>query len=207
MGQVHKQKIAAANVRGQIRRWEDPAKRAAATLGIARCWSTGARAAERVVWTSEMDDLLRNLYQNNKFCWLRSEGARRIGVGEGTLRKRLKSLGLSKVSSRKGRRAAPLAQPMSELETLYIWLKVKKRPRGRPRTNGSLTSFYNYAMRRQTSGLPTVAQWKRDPEAATPSCPCCSAPLGIRGAWMNTSGMDEWECDGCGRNGVNEHGR
>jgi ribosomal protein L37AE/L43A len=54
--------------------------------------------------------------------------------------------------------------------------------------------------------LPTVAQLKLDPDAATPDCPACHQPLGIREAWMNTSGIDEWECDNCGRHGVNEHG-
>lgn len=49
----------------------------------------------------------------------------------------------------------------------------------------------------------TVAQWRRDePDGETPRCPSCGTPLGIREAWMNASGRDEWECDqGCNGNG------
>ena len=59
-----------------------------------------------------------------------------------------------------------------------------------------------------TVAFPSVEAWERDnPHEMTPKCPGgCRAYLDIRRAWMNTSGIDEWECPECRRNGVNEHG-
>lgn len=53
--------------------------------------------------------------------------------------------------------------------------------------------------------LPTVKQWLRDhPDQATPNCPSCGRPLGIRLAVFNVSGIDLWSCD---EGLCNDHGR
>ena len=46
------------------------------------------------------------------------------------------------------------------------------------------------------ASLPTVRAWQRgDPDAATPPCPCCGVPLGIREAMFTSHGRDVWLCD------------
>lgn len=48
----------------------------------------------------------------------------------------------------------------------------------------------------QTTGFPTVEQWRREePDGATPRCPSCGRHLGIRLAMWNVSNRDEWICD------------
>lgn len=55
--------------------------------------------------------------------------------------------------------------------------------------------------------FPTVEQWREDnPHEATPRCPGCNRYLGVKPAWMNASGREEWQCDGCDWNEVNEYG-
>lgn len=54
----------------------------------------------------------------------------------------------------------------------------------------------------KTTGFPTVEQWQREADRATPRCPSCGRHLGIRLAMWNASNRDEWTCDeGCNGNG------
>lgn len=50
---------------------------------------------------------------------------------------------------------------------------------------------------KMTAALPKVRMWERDPDAATPECPCCKFYLGIRRAMFTEAGRDVWFCDQC----------
>jgi len=47
--------------------------------------------------------------------------------------------------------------------------------------------------------LPTVTQWRRDPDAATPPCPDCDRPLEIKQAVSGPEiwSRDIWFCKAC----------
>ena len=81
---------------GLKQRWQDSQWRSQRVRVCVQSWSTGSRAKDRVLWTEEMDARLRELHRTLDFSVLRTLGAQKIGVGEHTLRTRLKELGLSK---------------------------------------------------------------------------------------------------------------
>jgi hypothetical protein len=90
-----RQKIGRANSESQRKRWADPAKKDRAVVGCLKGWKDGKRSKDRVVWNAEMDDLLRRLYYRYGFQFVRTEGAKKIGVSERSLRMRLKFLGVA----------------------------------------------------------------------------------------------------------------
>lgn len=79
---------------GQCLRFEKSNARKKASIAVKKSWAVGKLAKHRIVWTPEMDEELKRLCELYSFKWMRTEGAKRIGVGEHSLRDRLKYLGL-----------------------------------------------------------------------------------------------------------------
>jgi hypothetical protein len=90
----HKAKRLKAVSSGQKARWKNPTKRAIVTAALKASWSVGARSRKRVVWTTDMDEMLRNMHATLPWKVLRIDAPLRIGVCDRIVRERIKALGL-----------------------------------------------------------------------------------------------------------------
>lgn len=121
---------------GQIRRWADPRKRAIAMAAL---------VPRHVDWTTEMDAELRALFATRPWRWLKTAGAKRIGVGDHTLRRRIRELGLKKDGWRKRRYPRPSSiegSPLKNLDALYrdLGLSRQRRTAGASLDNATFLS-------------------------------------------------------------------
>jgi hypothetical protein len=79
---------------GQTKRFTDPAARAAMAVALKQSWADGKRPT--IVWTAAMDAQLIAWHADaREYRWLRTVGAKTLGVGDLKLRQRMKFLGLA----------------------------------------------------------------------------------------------------------------
>lgn len=52
--------------------------------------------------------------------------------------------------------------------------------------------------KRDARSLPTLAEWEKDPDAASPICPACGWYLGVTRGQFRLDCRDQWTCERCG---------